>query len=482
MKIRTRIFLVFALTLGGGTIGLVSWIQDEMRPRYMEAQEDPLVDTAQLLASLIERLGLKQVEGAARPDPDFLRQAFSGVTGKPVSARIYALHKDKVDVRVYVTDPEGTVVFDSDDGRDEGKDYARWRDVHLTAQGQYGARSTHGDPLFPSGSTMYIAAPIRHGGEIVGTVSIGKPTRNVERFMNSSYRDLQYAALLVVLVAGLFAFILYRWVSRPLQQMLDYAKAVHAGERVPHPRLGRNEMGRVADAMAEMRTALDGKRYIADYVQSLTHELKSPTAAIRGAAELLEEEMPTHQRRRFIRNIRNESRRLQEIIDRLLELAAIENRPALEQPREIHLASLIDEAVESLHPLAAAKEITVHTLCEPDITLPCDPFLIHQALANLLKNALEFSPPRGEVTIHAQRTGQEMEISVLDHGPGVPDYAKDKVFDRFFSLPSADGRKGTGLGLSFVREIAALHGGRVALESGAEAGTEAKLILASPLR
>ena len=63
-------------------------------------------------------------------------------------------------------------------------------------------------------------------------------------------------------------FVLYRGVSRPLQRLLDYAKAVQAGERVPHPRLGRNEMGRVAEAMAEMRSALDGKGYIADYVQA----------------------------------------------------------------------------------------------------------------------------------------------------------------------------------------------------------------------
>jgi len=81
------------------------------------------------------------------------------------------------------------------------------------------------------------------------------------------------------------------------------------------------------------------------------------------------------------------------------------------------------------------------------------------------------------VTVRARKTRQAIEISVLDRGPGIPDYAADRIFERFFSLPRTDGRKGTGLGLSFVREIAALHGGKIVLQPGPKTGTEAKLTL-----
>jgi len=329
-------------------------VQNEMRPHYMEAQEDPLVDAVQLLARVMAPRGVREPPNGPRLDPAFPARAFEGITGLPVSAQIYGLHKDRVDLRVYVTDAAGQVIYDSDGGRDLGEDYSQWRDVHRTLRGDYGARSTEGDPLFGTGSTMYIAAPIRVGGEIIGAVSLGKPTRNVERFMEGAYRDLVYAAFLVALTALLIAFVLYRWLSRPLQRLHDYARDLQAGKRTPAPRLGRNEVERVAAAMAEMRSALDGKSYVAEYVQSLTHELKSPTAAIRGAAGLLEEEMPREAMERFLGNIRSESRRLQEIIDRLLELAAVESRPALEDPQTLDLAGLLDEAAEGLHPLLRA--------------------------------------------------------------------------------------------------------------------------------
>lgn len=477
MKIRTRIFLLFVLTIAGGVVGLVSWVQGEMRPRYMEAQEDPLVDMANILARLIAVHGVVEDEAGPRIDADHLAAAFDGITGYPVSAQIYALYKDRVDVRIYVTDAQGQVLYDSHGGRDLGEDYSQWRDVHHTLKGEYGARSSEGDPLYPDGSIMYIAAPISVGDEMLGVVSVGKPTRNLERFTAGAYEDLKYAAFLVALAAILLAFVLYRWLSRPLQRLHDYARAVQTGQRVGAPRLGRNEMGRVAEAMAEMRAALDGKSYVADYVQSLTHELKSPTAAISGAAELLQEEMPPAMRRRFLDNIRNESQRLHDIIDRLLELAAIENRSALEEVTQVDLAALVDEAVESLHPLARGRGLHVQTLCEAGLQVQGDRFLLHQALVNLLKNALEFSPDDGEVLLRAEAAKDEVRLVVRDQGPGLPDYAGARVFERFFSLPRPDGRKGSGLGLSFVREIAALHGGRVTLGPAAGGGAEACLVL-----
>jgi two-component system sensor histidine kinase CreC len=106
-----------------------------------------------------------------------------------------------------------------------------------------------------------------------------------------------------------------------------------------------------------------------------------------------------------------------------------------------------------------------------------DGFLLQQALRNLLDNAIAFSPPGGLVTLAARRDGDDLRVEVADRGAGVPDYARESVFERFYSLPRADGRRSSGLGLPFVREVARLHGGAIALQPREGGGSLAVLRL-----
>ena len=105
-------------------------------------------------------------------------------------------------------------------------------------------------------------------------------------------------------------------------------------------------------------------------------------------------------------------------------------------------------------------------------------FLLGQAVGNLVQNALEFTPPGGTVAVAVARRDRSVCITVEDTGPGVPDYALARIFDRFYSLPRPDsGRKSSGLGLSIVREIARLHGGEANLANRPEGGARAELSL-----
>lgn len=326
---------------------------------------------------------------------------------------------------------------------------------------------------------MYIASPIRSHDTIVGVVAVGKPTRNAERFMAHALEELRSVALMVIVATVLIGLILHGWLSRPLQRLHDYAVAIRDGQRQTLPKLGDNEVGQVGQAMDEMRQALDGKTYINEYVQALTHELKSPLAAVRGAAELLEEDIPLAERQRFLQNVLDQTGRMQELIDRLLELAALENRPAIEDQDRIRLAPLLRDVGESLQPIAASRQVSIRLSVEGDPTVCGESFLLHKAVSNLLKNALEFSPAGGEVELTARTSAKGVVVEVVDQGPGIPDYAQDKVYKRFYSLRRPDGRKGSGLGLSFVREIAALHKAELSLQDGVGAGTIARLSLPS---
>ncbi len=229
--------------------------------------------------------------------------------------------------------------------------------------------------------------------------------------------------------------------------------------------------------MEEMRVALEGKEYAARYVQALTHELKSPLAAIRGAAEILQEDIPEEERQRFLNNIREQVGRQQDIIDRMLELAALEKRRGLECRETIDVAVLVDEVAAAMAPMCKKKSVSLDVDLDSNEGLEGDPFLLRQALTNLLQNALNFSPADGRIVITAGRENGLFCFRVMDQGPGIPQYAVDKVFERFYSLPAPNEGKGTGLGLSFVHEIAELHGGRASLENGEQGGAVGSLCI-----
>jgi len=213
-------------------------------------------------------------------------------------------------------------------------------------------------------------------------------------------------------------------------------------------------------------------------VQTLTHEIKSPLSAIRGAAELLQEPMPEERRAQFLRNIGEESKRIQDLVDRLLQLSSLEKRRGLIEESELALDEVLAEVVSSLAPLAGARLVTVTVSGAAGVTLTGERFLLQRALTNLLQNAIDFSPEGGSVEVTVSAQPRRVEVEVRDHGSGVPDYALDRVFEKFYSLQRpASGRKGTGLGLAFVKEIAELHRGRAELRNHRDGGAVAVLTL-----
>jgi two-component system sensor histidine kinase CreC len=245
---------------------------------------------------------------------------------------------------------------------------------------------------------------------------------------------------------------------------------------VPHYRGG--ELEQLATAVEHMRTQLEGKAYVERYVHTLTHELKSPLAAIRGAAELLQGEMPLAQQQRFVSNIDSESVRMQQLIERLLNLAQVEQRQGLEERVAVPLAGLVDEVLKAQAARIEGKQLRVEQQISTDLTLTGEPFLLRQALGNLLENALDFTPVQGVLRFSAERVGEQIEFRLFNQAEAIPDYALPRLSERFYSLPRPDsGRKSTGLGLNFVEEVVKLHGGSLSI-GNVEGGVEVRLRLA----
>ncbi|MFZ0467316.1 MAG: two-component system sensor histidine kinase CreC, partial [Thiogranum sp.] len=478
MNIRTRIFLVFAAAAIAGFALLAYWISSDVGDRYSESFEEVMVDTANLLAEVITA-DLDSGDTALLK----LDNAFRRLRLRRFSAQIYELEKTRADIRVYVTDDKGIVLFDSDDGKAVGEDYSEWRDVHLTLQGEYGARATRisdelsaGDPAEKL-TVAYVAAPIYRQGRIAGVVTLAKPKSNIDRFVAKAKTNLMLAVAISIGLVLLLGYTLYIWVSRPLQTLVDYAHSVGRGERVQLPQLGDNEIGKVGEAMDSMRQALEDKQYVERYVQSLTHEMKSPLTAIHAAAELLSRDLPQDRREQFAETIVTEAERLNVFASRLLQLAALEKRRDIGKHESFTLATLVEDVIEAHALECESRRLTVTLDQTATPTMRGDPVLIRQAIDNLYRNAIDFSPPGGRITLAIYPEDGQTLVDISDEGPGIPDYVGERVFERFFSLPRPDtGQKSTGLGLNFAREVAELHGGSLVLEN-LNPGTRARLRL-----
>ncbi|MBX7208359.1 MAG: two-component system sensor histidine kinase CreC [Verrucomicrobiaceae bacterium] len=473
MTLTARLLFGFVLVAAGGFYFITDRVLKRVERQYLEAVEEPMVDAANILAAALEQDIQDGALDAAR-----FGATFAAAKKREFEAKIYDFTKTHINLEAYITDDKGIVIFDSAEPAAVGTSLSNRRDVRITLAGGYGARSTRADEADDDSSVMFVGAPIRDGPRIIGAVSVSKPQRAVFQFRDETRHWLLWHISLIIVCMVLASYLVAKWAARPVERLTEYARAITRGERPAVPRLPGSDLKTLGSAFEKMRDELQGREYVENYVQTLTHELKSPVAAVQGAAELLAENPPPEQRARFLGNIMNETRRLHGLIDRLLELAALEKRKSLDEVRKLDVAELVATAIDHLAPLIQRRELKVQQDIPALLTVRGDAFLLDGALINLLQNAIEFSPEGGTIQIIARHIDDSVHILVEDEGPGVPDFAKQRVFERFYSLPRPDtGHKSSGLGLCFVREVALLHGGGVSLENIGERGTRAVLTI-----
>ncbi len=479
MKIGLRVLLGYFLIVALAALLVGRVFVEQVKPGVRQAMEDTLVDTANMLAELAS----DDMRTGHIADGRFAAR-LRALQGRRVIANVSGFAKDGGTLQVTITDARGIVVFDSQ-GRDLGRDNSRWNDVYRTLHGQYGARSTRSDPNDDTSTVMHVAAPIfaserardvRHG-QIIGVLSVAKPNLVMAPFIARSQAVVLRWGFVLMGTALLVGLMAAWWLSRQLGALRRYADAVAAGERANLPDAA-GEFGDLGRALQEMRVKLEGKQYVEQYVHALTHELKSPLAAIRGASELLEQPMPEADRARFVASIAAQGERMAQMVDKLLALAAVEHQQRIEQPQAIDVAELLRDATEAVRQRAGGAGIELLIDATQAIKVSGDAFLLQQALVNLLDNAMDFAPRGSCIEVHATLHAAGICIAVRDRGAGVPEFARGRVFERFYSLPRPDGgSRSSGLGLPFVAQVAALHGGSAELVEREGGGSVARIVL-----
>lgn len=455
MKIRTAIFGVYVAASAVGFLVLMSLVLRDVRLRYVESMRRTMGDTASFLA-------VYAAEGA-RAENDW-------------AGRLSALPAKADLMRVFASDPTGRVTFDSVHGRDVGRVYP-WP---MTGGGLVASENYTVANVAEVDGELRVRAAVRRGGELVGWVGVGRPLTTITVGVNQArWRLGMYAGAIatVMLAAGWW---LSARLTRSIERLTAHAEAVRDGRPTVLPQSRAKEVTALAQAFDEMRSALDGKAYIERYTEALAHELKAPLSSIKGAAELLGEDLPAAERERFLGNLRAETVRIQGIVDRLLELAALEARRGRLALADVDLRAVAAEVVAGAGAAAVARQVGLRLADGAAAPVKGEGFLLGQAVSNLVQNALEFTPAGGAVTVAVMVAEGRASVVVEDNGPGVPDYALSRVGERFYSLPRPDtGRKSTGLGLSIVGEIARLHGGKFRLTNRADGGARAEFSVAA---
>lgn len=444
---------------------MVHLFSKQVYPSVRQTTEETLVDTANFLAEVVA-FDLQDNQITA----EHLQQRMMAYQTRNPHANIWGIEKTDISLQIYITNQAGIVLFDSRN-RALGEDYSKWRDVYLTLRGQYGARSTT-EPLASNPevmtSTMYVGAPIYHHDEIIGVLTVSKPSHTTDAYIASAKAELTFFALILLASSLLLGAILSWWLGVSFRKLIEYAGKLGKGEREVPPKFYGKDLNVLTSTLSNLRAELDGKEYIENYINTLTHELKSPLAAIRGATELLQTDLDPATSHRFLQNIDREGERLQNLIDRVLRLSMVEKRQVLESKDVLNLSSLLSAVLGSFTVLIEQKSIQVQLDIPADINLLSDHFLMTQALSNVIHNAIDFMPVKGSLQLTAKIVGDHIQLTIFNEGPPIPEYALSRLYERFYSLPRPDsGEKSTGLGLNFVKEVIALHQGRMVIENRA---------------
>lgn len=230
------------------------------------------------------------------------------------------------------------------------------------------------------------------------------------------------------------------------------------------------------------KAAQDATRARDDLVAIVSHDLRNPVHTISMAAAFLLEITPPDDRRvssrKQIEVIQRAANRASRLISDLLDVARIQAGGLVVEPVVIEVLPLVQEAVDAGSPLASGKQITLDREVAEDVDMAsADRDRVLQVFANLIGNAIKFTPKGGTITVRAQNEGASVRFSVSDTGPGIPAENLTHVFDRYWQAKST-AKLGTGLGLSIAKGIVEAHGGLIWVES--EPGSGASFIFTLP--
>jgi two-component system, OmpR family, sensor kinase len=290
-------------------------------------------------------------------------------------------------------------------------------------------------------------------------------------------RWLVFSMSVVILAGiGLTSALLARRALQPIDRVVTRARRIceaNLGDRLPHPGT-QDEIGRLVETLNDMLARLERsfevqRRFTAD----ASHELRSPLSRLRAELEVtLRRPREAGDYEETLHSCLDEVERVQSLIEELLALARIDAREEPEAPEPVAVVDIVAAAVAAVRLKAAKRSIDLAIERPLDLLVTTAPVAAQVALANILDNAVKFSPPGGRVRIVVTAERNEAVIAVSDCGPGVAPEEAAQLFERFYrgKASRSAGAPGVGLGLAISRALVEREGGRISVDPRADAG------------
>ncbi len=395
----------------------------------------------------------ENMENLAESVADSIAQSFENTTpndwysGALAAANSAAALYDTVSIQIVSAD--GSVVYNS------------------------GVHANFISPSLPENERNTASAPIVVNDEQVGMVFVrvfGSETLLTQAdqdFRNKSYQAMIFASLFSVLVAILAGFILARLLSRPINSITNAARALKEGNYSARTHMaGEDEIARLGKTFDQMADSVEANRDMERrLVTDVAHELRTPLMAIQSTVEAMIDGVFAADEER-LETLNSEVRRLSRLVDALLKLSRLENRANPVEFSKVDLVEMVDTVVATHQTYVeeSGLEFTYHH--DPHVYVYGNADMLRQATANLISNAVRYTPEGGSVRVSVTQGELMGTIVVQDTGIGFTDEEAKNVFSRFWRADAGRTREsgGLGIGLSVVKEIADRHGGWVCAE------------------
>jgi signal transduction histidine kinase len=298
----------------------------------------------------------------------------------------------------------------------------------------------------------------------------GDSAEHARAMYDDSVTTVVVAASVVAVIASIvLAIVLARMLARPLNEIGGAARRVADGDYAARvPREGPEELASLADSFNQMAASLERQESLRrDFIANAAHELRTPLTNLQGYLEALRDGVITADRATY-ESLHEEADRLVRLsrsLDALAEGDAGGNPPVLV---ELDVASAIRSALDLVAPAIERARLRLVVAVPATLAARADPDGLAQVLANLLSNAIRYTPADGTITVRAERRPADVLISVSNTGEGIPPEDLDRVFERFYRVEKSRDRAhgGAGIGLAIVKQLVEAAGGRVGAESG----------------